>query len=504
MMSRFKEFQQDSGCSEIEIAQFVEEIEADLVNTELKVSGVDYLSNILTVRRKFYSLVNDESISNEAVASYANENSDSLTKKLHANSIATVREVLATGKVLFTSCEPPSNVVLLCTALHLLKDNAPEGDIKPHLILATTTRYFPHASVRLVKGNIYFVFLSARLVWDLYFVSAIFTELIVDSQDDGEMSFVKPFITGKIRDVYHQSIHSIQLPYQLAALALGENFRFALNLMPSTLMEPWGPMFHSFYYCMLAFLIGHEIGHIVLGHCSPMQNAERDRDIGLFDDLVLNPLSPIYSLQQIAPLKLEYYRRNYAWQHSRELDADQLGVAAAANVAVDLFNDRNVGFIAASIVLGLVSWLDRASFCMQKLVDPVKKVGEQNWNSKIAYIDVTLPRPTHPWGRTRHAALCPYIKFASGANFTDKEWLALLDGIRNAHYPFSCASSGAFSSLTFVIMTGHEVVCFFTKEGLAVQLWERQTDGRCRKVKESIEDPFSFLDLEKAIKLTGI
>jgi hypothetical protein len=491
MTNNFRQFQRESGCTEAEIMQALAEIEEQQLRAESRTTDPVSLGNRLSVRQQFRDLVNDDSTSDEAIAEFVSGKTDS-GSPMAAQAVARIRRVISDGTLLFTSYEPPETVHLLCLTFELLKDNFPTDTRVPRVIIATDALYHPHASVRLVKDNLYSILLSSNLIGDLFAISGIFTDLVNDRQQHGARSFIRPFVTGDLRSAYECSKHAIQLPYQLAATAMGEKFRFALQVGGSPEIAAWQ---RNIYLCMLAFLIGHELGHIQLGHCS---SHERPSQPEAFLDFVLDPSSPLYSLGDVPRAMCNHYREYYAWQHSREFHADLVGATTAGNLAVDLFSHRDAGFIAASIVLGLIAFMDRISFVLHEHADPVILVSEEDYNRKPLVIDVKLPRATHPWGRTRHAFLGPNLLLFSGLTFAGNEWDSLRDAIQNAHYPFSRAAQGACSTILFVVQSGREISCMLSPKGLHVHLWERRPDGSCYVISESIEDPFAFFGRRQA------
>jgi hypothetical protein len=477
-------FQRKSGCTKTQIRRALETIEANLMAGLSRTSGPDHLGSSLSLARQFRELLYDSSISHECLLDYVNREC-TWRSAITASDIAEVRAVLEAGSLLFTSCEAPETVLLLCVTFQLLLPNIPRGSLSPCLIIATDAEYRPHASVKCIGPNLYFVLLSRNLIGDLFSISAIFTDLVYDAQDEGIRSFIRPFTFGSLRSTYDNSEHALQLPYQLAAAALGEKFRFALRVGENVQINAWRT---NFYHCMLAFLLGHEFGHIHLGHHRLSKNA--NPELGILGEIV-DPSSPLYQLDQVDASVRKHYVKHFAFRHSCELHADLFGALLAGNVAVDQFSHRDIGFVAASLVLGLIAWMDRLSYFEREYVDPVTLVSEHNYNTAPILLDVIRPQPGHPWGRTRHSLLGPNL-LGSGLTFTQEEWNNLRTALHNAHYPLSSASQGAFATALFVMGTGREVSCCLTPDGLTGHIWKRHTDGSCSVETEFIKDPSSF------------
>jgi hypothetical protein len=140
------------------------------------------------------------------------------------------------------------------------------------------------------------------------------------------------------------------------------------------------------------FLVGHELSHVAQGHLHadgrPVSEAPWYAS-GVFDRV--QPTSVV-----------EEYLRRYWPTHSLESEADLTAVVlAAGDGKTGAWDLRLMG---AQLAISLISFLDRANHFLKFGSDPAAVVGLQNYGLP-GLVDLVLPMPTHPWGRTRATAV---------------------------------------------------------------------------------------------------
>jgi hypothetical protein len=113
-------------------------------------------------------------------------------------------------------------------------------------------------------------------------------------------------------------------------------------------------------------------------------------------------------LKHLSPYELKSFWEKYGSIHSREAGADFQAYRITQDIAVDRMSHRVAGVAAATLVLGVISWVDRARYFVEHRVDPGRLVGRDFYNRHLGHIDVKLPIPSHPWGKTRAGLLGYY------------------------------------------------------------------------------------------------
>ncbi len=500
MNSYHERFRQNSGLSESDFEAIMAGAERFQHETESRVADPGTTERRREGRSRFHALLLDADSTGAEVFEFARSNlsPDGIYDQLnHEEDVELMRSVLSGGRLMFPRTEPAGAVNVLCRVVSLLGGNVPVPDPLPCLLVMTDCQYHPHATIHCVdeNHNFYILVISRSLLFDVLPLSFICAEIALESQEEEPASFSGHFASPKIREYFNKSIHRIQLPYMLASAALGEKYRFAFRVGADAARHPWS---FNLWYCMIAFVLGHELGHIFHGHMG-------GRDLvksGMLECLLDESLS-VCAVRDQPPFVVENYMRSCFESHAREFDADGFGLLVASNLAVDLFRDRSAGQLAASVVLGLVAWMDRMAFFLRERVDPVAIVGDEAYNKSALAIDLRIPRPSHPWGRSRHGLLSFYLSTFSQLHFTDDEWDSLQKGISNAHYLISSSARGALAATLFVMGCSHEVTSLLMPDGLVSTFWQRNADGSCTKVREIRTDPDSYFDLASHFHSSG-
>jgi hypothetical protein len=148
----------------------------------------------------------------------------------------------------------------------------------------------------------------------------------------------------------------------------------------------------------LDFIMGHELSHVAHAHLHAADQSVSERPYyaaGVFD--------------RVQPAELvENYLRDYWPAHSLEYEADLDALLwTAGDGPTGAWDLRLIG---AQLAVSLISFLDRANYLLKSGRDPVDIVGLRNYGLP-GLIDLVLPMPEHPWGKTRSTSVLSAVQF---------------------------------------------------------------------------------------------
>lgn len=345
----------------------------------------------------FHRALHSDRIPAEELAALAEKLSGPAFQGPGPAALAELRHNLARCPIRFTPVEPPATAILLSQSYARVSWLAFPRDTRSAFLLATDNRYRPHASVQQWAQDRYLILMGRYVLLDTSILSRVLARLIVEAgaRSPGMAEpWAHPDFPPALLEVAraNQWLHQ-QIAYGLCAAAEGERYRLAFieNTDPAqgVITEQ---VSNEIAAGALDFLIGHELSHVAQGH---LQAGGRPAGE-----------SPWYAsavLDRVRPAEIvEEYLRRYWPVHSLESEADLDAVLwAAGDGETGAWDLRLMG---AQLAITVISFLDRANHLLKFGRDPVDVVGLRNYGLP-GLIDLVLPMPTHPWGKTRATAV---------------------------------------------------------------------------------------------------
>jgi hypothetical protein len=377
--------------------------QAKLIPTEL-------LHRRQQMRETFHRMLHDPEVTAEEVDKFVRENKDccfspdGISLGIGTDNISRIRNFCKTVNIHFPRTEFADIVYFLVQAFESLSQNSNEAIWKAHFVVATDGEYHPHAHIRKLGDNCYSIVFGIYLLADLAKVAFTFYAILTEfrssqcapegfSEAVGSPGFIKTF---------NGSLHRRQFPYVLVSLALGERYRY-ITKFESALFSQQEARFSVFYQLTICFLVAHEVAHLINGDLDGKEPYFSEWMASMFDHA-----SDMCMLKYISRSELASFWKKYGRMHSREAGADFEAFRITQDIAVDRMGHRAVGVAAASLVLSVIAWVDRARYFIEHRADPARVVGRHLYNRNLGHVDVKLPIASHPWGKTRAALLGYY------------------------------------------------------------------------------------------------
>jgi len=322
-------------------------------------------------RRTFHSMLLDPTATAEAVATFTQENADtnfsSYSSPLSAGGLAVddvvrIRNFCSNAQLHFPRTEYADTVYLLVQSFESVYLNAHAPIWHSTFIVATDLEYRPHASIQKLDEDFYSIVFGRYLLSDLAMVAFTFYEILTEFRSHGSApdGFSEAVESVGFIKTFNESYHRRQFPYVLASLALGEQYRYTFKFS--------GPLFAQqparyivFYHLMICFLVAHEIAHLINGDLE-----EKEPFFAWALATIFDHDNDICMLKHIPASELKSFWKKYGPAHSREAGADFEAYRITQDIAVDRMSHRVTGVVAATLVLSVISWIDRARGLMHE------------------------------------------------------------------------------------------------------------------------------------------
>lgn len=355
-----------------------------------------------TVLETFHQGLRSDGVTVEELTAVANSLSNPAIGGSTEPEIAQLRRDLARYPLRFSPAERPGSAALLARSFARVSDLM-GLDPKHEFLFATDYRYRPHASVQQWAEDRYLVLMGRFVVEDTWALAVIVAQLIVVTCEAfpgvREPWALAEFPSALIAVAEANPDLRRRLAYGMCAGVEGERFRIAFgvpHLDPERDARS-GRVTREIAFGALDFLTGHELAHVHRGHL----------------DATYRPAgnAPWFGDQTFAHVRsagrgstvVEKYLEECWPAHGRELEADLFGMMSAADVGAKVAQDLRL--IGIQFAISLISFQDRANYVIEYGDDPAEAVGLREFNRLPGFVDLMLPMKTHPWGKTRAAAL---------------------------------------------------------------------------------------------------
>jgi hypothetical protein len=349
----------------------------------------------------FYRMIGDDNVPADVLAVIAEPLSGPPFGPLGVEELAVLSQDLAVYPIRFTPAELPATAAYLARSFARVSRFVYPADAKHEFLFATDYRYRPHASVQQWAQDRYLVLMGRFVLIDLLSLAMVLGRLIIKAsarfrrleQPWAHSKFPQALLAAaKANPLLHQ-----QIAYGMCCAAEGERYRLGFQFddppaQAAIIRQVTGEVAAG----LLDFLVGHELSHVGLGH---LQTAGRPS--GAPPWYASKTFDQIRSLRG-GPSAVEEYLRRHWPTHRLEIEADLAAVAWAAKPGEAGADLRLMG---TQFAVSLISFLDRANYLMKFGRDAAEAVGLREYNSLPGLIDVALPMPTPPWGKTRAFAV---------------------------------------------------------------------------------------------------
>jgi hypothetical protein len=355
----------------------------------------------------FHQAMEDDNVTAEGLATIAELLSGPEFAPPGAEQLATLRQDLARYPIRFTPAELPAVAVYLARSFARVSRSAFPGDARHEFLFATDYRYRPHASVQQWAQDRYLILMGRFVLIDAISISMVLGRLICKAgerfpgvaQPWAHPEFSQALLaTAQADQLLHQ-----QIAYGMCCAAEGERYRLGFYFDDDPAQSAiLGHVTSEVAAGVLDFLVGHELTHVARGHLQAAGRPARG-----------SPWYASVTFDQIRLLPggsslIEKYLHQYWPAHSLELEADLYAVAWAAADGHGGAGDLRL--MGAQFATSLISFLDRANYLLRFGRDAAEEVGLREYNRLPGLIDVLLPMPTHPWGKTRAFAVIDAVQ----------------------------------------------------------------------------------------------
>jgi hypothetical protein len=239
-----------------------------------------------------------------------------------------------------------------------------------------------------------------------------------------------------------------QFAYKLCSAAEGERYRFA-TILTGGLFEDW--VADEICAGAIDFLMGHEIMHVLANHLR--EAPQSSEDLPSIFRPAFDLLSTFFGAD--TEKRIAYYLGSYWPHHQREIIADTAGLLwAAGDGPTGAWDLRLIG---AQLAICTISFIDRATFFIKHQVDPAILVGLDKYPYP-GLIDLILPKPSHPWGKTRAALVNSSVSSLYGHLFSEQEILRKALLMKLVQDIFGKYSAHALAAIQFVNSRAGEFV----------------------------------------------
>ncbi|NET61804.1 MAG: M48 family metalloprotease [Symploca sp. SIO2E6] len=386
--------------NELELREILSILEEVQIASECEGLHGDQVTSLKRYSRsiKFHTALHESNMSDADLACLTESEEQALlgSEALAEIDISRLREKLAKAPVRFTHAEPPSTTATLAFSFARVWRFVQREIPNTQFILATDTRYRPHASVQEWLPDCYLILMGRYFIYDVIVLANILAKYISDVIVDlGNQPWLSEYFGSSFTAAMERCELRYQFAYKLCSCAEGERYRFAVQMPSDPMIDQ---IANEIATGALDFLVGHELAHVVSGHLC------QSTTIPDAFPSWLNQACEVLraNLGKNADNYLTTYQMQFFASHKRELDADSLGLLfAAGDGPTGAWDLRLFG---AQIVVCLISFLDRAHHFLEFKKDPVAIIGLQAYNI-FGMIDLLLPKESHPWGKTRASHL---------------------------------------------------------------------------------------------------
>jgi len=377
------------------VRSFVELVERTQLRSEgggWPGKGPEELLRLHEARARFFSALENSSASDADVAALAG---DETSRTLSPEQVRSLRNTLANCPVSFTTAESPFTCVTLAASFartwRFIRRQKPRAEF----LLATDCTYRPHASVQEWSEDRYLILMSRSLIWDLSILADVVAMHIGGVRAAlGDSPWRDPAFPYALLMEFEHSELRWQIPYLLCGFVEGERYRFATQIGDGAFEQAVGAEIAA---GAIDCLLGHELAHVHEGHVrSKPQHSE------LWGPARYAATHGHQHLGAEASRRVDDYSAHFWPHHERELVADRIGLAIAGSSGPEGAWDLRL--MGAQLALGLISFLDRATYMVQQREDPAMLLGLEQYNIP-GLVDLLLPKKTHPWGKTRATSL---------------------------------------------------------------------------------------------------
>lgn len=323
---------------------------------------------------------------------------------LDQKTLTGARHEALSGKIFIGRTEPTEILIYLLYSVYCLRNECGEfDDIK--LIISSDLRKQPSGSAQKVNESCFKITLARFLILDAFYLSAKFYATIWNIRKAKECSFSEAMTSENFLSEFLKSNNQHELSLMLASTFLGEKLRY-LAFLPRSVLDRKGKYTAHLCVCMIVFLIGHELTHILRNHHEDKRSGaateiSRLTAASILEDLTKPSSSPNYNNQEFQNLISEY-KNSRLEDHLLEFDADFFAHMLALNVSVELFGSKFPGVVAALSMLAITRSVD--TYRYRPLLEAGRSAHPFNdVELEEAFIsDILIPHETHPTGQTRY------------------------------------------------------------------------------------------------------
>jgi hypothetical protein len=349
------------------------------------------IRQIQIARERFYSALSSAETSDDELVTLAAETGDGFFSPPSHDVVAELKDRLARFPIQFTRAEPPSVASLLSTSFSRVSRFFQYELTNASFILATDCIYRPHASVQEWAQDNYLVVMSRYLLVDLPMLANIIAQFICEVSKPNDVSpWLDPNFPVTLLEGIEHSSNRWHLAYALCAAAEGERYRMAYTMSDDPRCEH---IVQEIRAGAIDFLLAHEIAHVAFGHLRGFP--DKPSEIFPFFHEFLEVARRIGGAD--GQRLVDNFTKRWP-SYERELNADTMALLCTGGDGPTGAWDLRL--IGAQLMISTISFLDRAKFLIAHGKDPGMLIGLDRYMLP-GYVDLALPRPGHPWGKTR-------------------------------------------------------------------------------------------------------